>query len=261
MQLPVSAAELLDGTAAGEDEAALMDEPDVSGYSAIDPKISVRSYGTRRPESRLSPASRIANPSALRSARSHRCLSIHRWLDSCAKRAARPGVRCRGGSFCVNVLSRDQADLCWRFANSDGADRFADIRWHATPTGCPIIDGVVAWIDCDRHGRHDGGRQDGGARSDRDERGADRAVRCRQRDPARVDPVDREVTAVVAGTQQRGELRQDRSAEELMRVFFTLTNGLLFEHWLDGSALGLDDIPHLAVDFYLEGAVARGGAA
>ena len=54
------------------------------------------------------------------------------------------------GSFCVNVLSRDQADLCWKFAKSGNeAERFADVDWHAGPTGSPIIDRAVAWIDCD----------------------------------------------------------------------------------------------------------------
>lgn len=53
------------------------------------------------------------------------------------------------GSFCVNVLSRDQADLCWKFAKSDNeSDRYADVEWHASPTGSPIIDRAVAWIDC-----------------------------------------------------------------------------------------------------------------
>ena len=55
----------------------------------------------------------------------------------------------KGGSFCVNILSRDQADLCWKFAKSDNEhERFADVDWHAAPTGSPIIDRAVAWIDC-----------------------------------------------------------------------------------------------------------------
>jgi len=53
------------------------------------------------------------------------------------------------GSFCVNVLSRDQADLCWKFAKSGNeSERYADVRWHAGRTGSPIIDRAVAWIDC-----------------------------------------------------------------------------------------------------------------
>ncbi len=55
----------------------------------------------------------------------------------------------RSGSFCVNVLSRDQADLCWKFAKSDNeADRFHGVDWHPAPTGSPVIDRAVAWIDC-----------------------------------------------------------------------------------------------------------------
>ncbi len=53
------------------------------------------------------------------------------------------------GSFCVNVLSRDQADLCWKFAkNGNEAERYSDVEWHTAPTGSPIIDRAVAWIDC-----------------------------------------------------------------------------------------------------------------
>jgi 3-hydroxy-9,10-secoandrosta-1,3,5(10)-triene-9,17-dione monooxygenase reductase component len=53
------------------------------------------------------------------------------------------------GSFCVNVLSRDQADLCWKFAKSgNDADRYNDVDWHPGRTGSPIIDRAVAWIDC-----------------------------------------------------------------------------------------------------------------
>jgi flavin reductase (DIM6/NTAB) family NADH-FMN oxidoreductase RutF len=53
------------------------------------------------------------------------------------------------GSFCVNVLSREQADLCWKFAKTGNeAERFDEVRWHGGPTGSPIIDRAVAWIDC-----------------------------------------------------------------------------------------------------------------
>ena len=53
------------------------------------------------------------------------------------------------GKFCVNVLRDDQADLCWRFAKSGvGDDRFEQVVWNTSPTGCPIIEGVGAWIDC-----------------------------------------------------------------------------------------------------------------
>ncbi len=54
-----------------------------------------------------------------------------------------------GGSFCVNILSRAQSDLCWQFAKSGNEnERFVDVDWHPAPTGSPIIDRAVAWIDC-----------------------------------------------------------------------------------------------------------------
>ena len=54
------------------------------------------------------------------------------------------------GRFCVNVLSRGQADLCWKFAKTGNeAERFTDVAWRPGPTGSPIIERAVAWIDCE----------------------------------------------------------------------------------------------------------------
>jgi 3-hydroxy-9,10-secoandrosta-1,3,5(10)-triene-9,17-dione monooxygenase reductase component len=51
--------------------------------------------------------------------------------------------------FCVNVLRDAQAGLCWRFAKSGVGDgRFDEVAWTTSPTGCPILHGVLAWIDC-----------------------------------------------------------------------------------------------------------------
>lgn len=55
-----------------------------------------------------------------------------------------------GGSFCVNVLSSTQTELCWIFAK-EADNRFAGIDWSAAPSGSPIIDGSLAWIDCTIH--------------------------------------------------------------------------------------------------------------
>lgn len=51
------------------------------------------------------------------------------------------------GCYAVNVLARDQRELSNRFA-SQGADKFANVRWSGATTGAPILDGVVAWFDC-----------------------------------------------------------------------------------------------------------------
>ncbi|MET0819067.1 MAG: flavin reductase [Solirubrobacteraceae bacterium] len=53
------------------------------------------------------------------------------------------------GSFCVNVLAADQEPVCRALA-AKGDDKFKGLSWHpAAATGSPIIDGAVAWIDCD----------------------------------------------------------------------------------------------------------------
>ncbi|MCD4534325.1 flavin reductase [Nocardioides sp. cx-169] len=51
-------------------------------------------------------------------------------------------------SFCVNVLAADQEDLCRRFAQRRD-DKFDGVDWHPAPGGAPILDGAVAWIECD----------------------------------------------------------------------------------------------------------------
>jgi len=62
------------------------------------------------------------------------------------------------GRFCVNVLSRAQADLCWKFAKSDNeSTRFDGVGWRAGATGSPIIDRAVAWIDCEVEQVHEMG--------------------------------------------------------------------------------------------------------
>jgi flavin reductase (DIM6/NTAB) family NADH-FMN oxidoreductase RutF len=52
-------------------------------------------------------------------------------------------------SFCVNVLGSEQADLCWRFAKSGTDDtRFEGVDWRPAPSGSPILERAVCWIDC-----------------------------------------------------------------------------------------------------------------
>lgn len=57
--------------------------------------------------------------------------------------------RIRGASsFCVNVLSAEQEHVCRAFA-AKGQDKFGGLSWRAAASGAPILDGVVAWIDCE----------------------------------------------------------------------------------------------------------------
>jgi 3-hydroxy-9,10-secoandrosta-1,3,5(10)-triene-9,17-dione monooxygenase reductase component len=58
-----------------------------------------------------------------------------------------PRIR-SSGSFCVNVLGSDQEHFSHTFSVS-GGDTFDGVPWRPAGSGSPIIDGVVAWIDCE----------------------------------------------------------------------------------------------------------------
>jgi len=64
-------------------------------------------------------------------------------------KTSRTFARMRGSpTFCVNILAADQEAVCQHFA-SPADDKFAGLAWHPSPAGNPVLDGVVAWIDCD----------------------------------------------------------------------------------------------------------------
>jgi len=52
------------------------------------------------------------------------------------------------GAFCVNVLEAHQEPLCRVFAET-GADKFAGVGWTQASSGSPILEGVLAWVDCE----------------------------------------------------------------------------------------------------------------
>lgn len=54
----------------------------------------------------------------------------------------------KAGKFCVNVLSAEQEDVCRKFF-AKSPDRFAPGTFHPAASGSPVINGVVAWIDCE----------------------------------------------------------------------------------------------------------------
>lgn len=58
--------------------------------------------------------------------------------------------------FCVNILSADQEGLCRKLASKD-PNKFADVAHRSSTAGNPILDGAVAWIDCDRYAIADAG--------------------------------------------------------------------------------------------------------
>lgn len=58
--------------------------------------------------------------------------------------------------FCVNILAADQESIC-RALTAPGDRKFDGVAWHPSPAGNPVIDGVVAWIDCEYANVLDGG--------------------------------------------------------------------------------------------------------
>jgi flavin reductase (DIM6/NTAB) family NADH-FMN oxidoreductase RutF/DNA-binding IclR family transcriptional regulator len=60
------------------------------------------------------------------------------------------------GSFCVNILGAEQESVCRAFAMR-GGDKFAELSWSPAGSGAPILDGVLAWIDCDTEIVHEAG--------------------------------------------------------------------------------------------------------
>lgn len=59
-----------------------------------------------------------------------------------------PLVRETGG-FCVNVLAAEQSDVSARFARR-GGPKFEGLPYTRSPhTGSPVLEGVLAWIDCE----------------------------------------------------------------------------------------------------------------
>jgi 3-hydroxy-9,10-secoandrosta-1,3,5(10)-triene-9,17-dione monooxygenase reductase component len=57
-----------------------------------------------------------------------------------------PRIRA-AGRFAVNVLTHDQELLSQSFATS-GGDKFQGVGWTTSPAGSPVLDDVLAWVDC-----------------------------------------------------------------------------------------------------------------
>jgi 3-hydroxy-9,10-secoandrosta-1,3,5(10)-triene-9,17-dione monooxygenase reductase component len=66
-----------------------------------------------------------------------------------------PKVR-QAGTFCVNVLSDAHAEVSDTFARS-GTDKFAGVQWRPSRHGTPVLNGVVAFVDCRIWAEYDGG--------------------------------------------------------------------------------------------------------
>ena len=61
------------------------------------------------------------------------------------------------GHFVVNILASDQEEISRRFA-SKIPDKYEEVGYRLGPeTGAPILDGVLAWIECKLYQATDGG--------------------------------------------------------------------------------------------------------
>src|ERR1700683_1382732 len=58
--------------------------------------------------------------------------------------------------FTVNVLSEEQEGLSRKFAVS-GGDKFQGVVYHTGASGVPILDGMLAYLECKLYAAYDGG--------------------------------------------------------------------------------------------------------
>jgi len=58
--------------------------------------------------------------------------------------------------FCVNVLGHHQQEVCAALASKSG-NKFEAISYSISRSNLPVIDDVVAWIDCDLQAVHEAG--------------------------------------------------------------------------------------------------------
>lgn len=67
----------------------------------------------------------------------------------------------KAGCFAVSVLSAGQEDVARHFADHSrprGEAEFGTVAWSPAPlTGTPVLDGALAWLDCDLTTSYDGG--------------------------------------------------------------------------------------------------------
>ena len=59
--------------------------------------------------------------------------------------------------FAVSLLAGDQEAIAWRFAQEPSEGRFDDGRWTSAPSGAPVLEDALAWLDCRMHEVLDGG--------------------------------------------------------------------------------------------------------
>ena len=60
------------------------------------------------------------------------------------------------GTFAVNVLAEDQQAVSAEFGRR-GGDKFSAVSWQPAPSGAPLLDGALTWVDCEVQAVHPAG--------------------------------------------------------------------------------------------------------
>jgi flavin reductase (DIM6/NTAB) family NADH-FMN oxidoreductase RutF len=78
-------------------------------------------------------------------------------VSVCAAHSSRtwPHLR-QDGRICVNILAEHQQATSWRLSAS-GRDKFAGVPWTPSPSGLPVLDGTLAWLECEIRDLHPAG--------------------------------------------------------------------------------------------------------
>lgn len=77
---------------------------------------------------------------------------------ACIERAADShDVLLESGAFSINILAEDQERLAHRFASLEGDRKFEGVAYRAEATGSPVLEDVLAWVDCRIVATHPGG--------------------------------------------------------------------------------------------------------
>ena len=58
--------------------------------------------------------------------------------------------------YAVNILSKDQNDLCHKFA-SQLVDKIEKVDWEKSENGFPLVKNSLAWFDCKKWNYYSGG--------------------------------------------------------------------------------------------------------
>ena len=59
--------------------------------------------------------------------------------------------------FCVQMLAADQERVARRFAAWDIKEKFEGTAYHTEATGAPVLEHVLAWMDCTLWASYEGG--------------------------------------------------------------------------------------------------------